>query len=159
PIVPSIKSAKQKRFLKLAKNLSHERDSLMPSTKRILITGSNGYIGSVMAPWFQSQGYEGVGLDTDYYGQFTLFAHLASIPTIHRDIREITASDLTGYDAVIHLAALSNDPIGNLNESWTREINFEGTIRVALAAKQAGVRRFLLSSSCIMYGMSEAAVV
>ncbi|HET6605904.1 MAG TPA: NAD(P)-dependent oxidoreductase [Rhodopila sp.] len=131
----------------------------MPDNKRILVTGSNGYIGSVMAPWFQGQGYDVVGLDTGYFAQCSLVPDVGIIPTINQDIRDIAARDLEGYDAVIHLAALSNDPIGNLNEGWTRDINLDGTIRLAIAAKQAGVSRFLFSSSCIMYGMSEAAVV
>jgi nucleoside-diphosphate-sugar epimerase len=131
----------------------------MAGNKRILITGSNGYIGSIMAPWFQNQDYDVVGLDTGYFAPCTLVPDAARVPTIDKDIREVTARDLSGYDAVIHLAALSNDPIGNLNEAWTCEINGQGTIRLAAAAKQAGVPRFLFSSSCIMYGMSEAAVV
>jgi nucleoside-diphosphate-sugar epimerase len=112
-----------------------------------------------MAPWFQSQGYDAVGLDTGYFHPCTLVPDLAEIPTIRKDIRDVTAGELDGFDAVIHLAALSNDPLGTLNEAWTQEINREGTIRLAKLAKQAGVQRFILSSSCIMYGMSEAAVV
>jgi nucleoside-diphosphate-sugar epimerase len=81
------------------------------------------------------------------------------VPALRKDIRDLTAADLKDFDAVIHLAALSNDPIGNLDADWTREINFEGTLRVAECAKAAGVQRFLFSSSCIMYGMSEASVV
>ena len=131
----------------------------MPSNPRILITGNHGYIGSVMAPWFKSQGYDVVGLDTDYFYPCTLVPDLAEVRTIRKDLREVTAKDLAGFDAVIHLAALSNDPIGNLNEGWTREINGDGTIHLAKLAKEAGVRRFLFSSSCIMYGMSEATVV
>lgn len=131
----------------------------MPDNKRILITGHNGYIGSVMAPWFMDQGYDVVGLDTGYFAPCTLVPDVMRIPTINKDVRDITARDLDGYDAVIHLAALSNDPIGNLNEGWTREINGQGTIRLAAAAKQAGIGRFIFSSSCIMYGMSDAAVV
>ena len=131
----------------------------MPDNKRILITGSDGYIGSVMAPWLQNQGYDVVGLDTGYFAPCTLVPDLASIPTIRHDIRDVAAADLDGYDAIIHLAALSNDPIGNLNEAWTREINLNGTVHLAMAAKQAGVKRFIFSSSCIMYGTSEAAVV
>jgi len=131
----------------------------MPDNKRILITGSNGYIGSVMAPWFQNQGYDVVGLDTGYFAHCTLVPDVAKVPTISRDIRDITARDLDGYDAIIHLAALSNDPIGNLNEAWTTEINLHGTSLLATAARQARVPRFIFSSSCIMYGMSEAAVV
>lgn len=131
----------------------------MHSNRRLLITGNNGYIGSIMAPWFQSQGYDVVGLDTDYFLSCELVPELAHVPTLRKDLREVTAKDLVGFDGVIHLAALSNDPIGNLNSDWTREINGEGTIRLARFAKQAGVPRFIFSSSCIMYGMSEALVV
>jgi len=131
----------------------------MSNNRRILITGSNGYIGSVMAPWLRSQDYDVVGLDTGYFSDCTLVPDLATIPTIRKDLREVTANDLVGFDAVIHLAALSNDPIGNLNEAWTREINGQGTIRLATFAKHAGVPRFIFSSSCIMYGMSTVAFV
>ena len=131
----------------------------MPNNRRILITGNNGYIGSIMAPWLFSQGYDVVGLDTGYFARCSLVPDTADIPTIHKDLRDIAVSDLIGFDAVIHLAALSNDPIGNLNEAWTREINSEGTVRLAMLAKQAAVPRFIFSSSCIMYGMSEAATV
>jgi nucleoside-diphosphate-sugar epimerase len=127
--------------------------------ERILVTGNNGYIGSVMAPWLKRAGYDVTGLDTNYFLDCTLVPDFAPIPTIRKDLRELTPADLRGFDAVIHLAALSNDPIGNLNEGWTREINLEGSIRLAEMAKSAGVRRFIFSSSCIMYGMSEAAVV
>jgi nucleoside-diphosphate-sugar epimerase len=81
------------------------------------------------------------------------------IPAVRKDIRDLEASDVEGFDAVIHLAALSNDPIGNLNDGWTEEINFKASVRLAELAKAAGVERYLFSSSCIMYGMSEAAVV
>jgi nucleoside-diphosphate-sugar epimerase len=131
----------------------------MPSNRRILITGHEGYIGSIMAPWLRNQDYDVVGLDTGYFSACTLVPNLAEIPTIRKDLREVSAKDLAGFDAVIHLAALSNDPIGNLNEVWTREINGDGAFRLAQCAKQAGVPRFIFSSSCIMYGMSEAAVV
>lgn len=130
----------------------------MPDNRRILITGNNGYIGSVMAPWLRRQGYDVVGLDTGYFDPCTLVPG-EEITTIRKDLREVAVKDLAGFDAIIHLAALSNDPIGNLNETWTREINGEGTLRLARLAKRAGVRRFIFSSSCIMYGMSEAAVV
>ena len=100
----------------------------MPNNKRILITGNSGYIGSVMAPWLQGQGFDVVGLDTGYFSACTLVPDLADVPTIREDLREVTAKELAGFDAVIHLAALSNDPIGNLNKAWTREINWQGTI-------------------------------
>lgn len=131
----------------------------MTGSTRILVTGHNGYIGSVMVPLLQCAGYEVVGLDTGYFRGCTLGASTTSVPAISKDLRAIEPSDLAGIEAVIHLAALSNDPIGNLNPNWTREINAEGTVRLAEMAKAAGVRRFLFSSSCIMYGMSEASVV
>jgi len=130
----------------------------MANNRRVLVTGNNGYIGSVMAPWLQSHGYDVVGFDTEYFAQCTFVPDLAEIPTRHKDLRDVTASDLAGFDAIIHLAALSNDPLGSLKKTWTWEINREGTICLARAAKQAGVSRFILSSSCIMYGMSEMAV-
>lgn len=127
--------------------------------KHVLITGHNGYIGSVMAPYFAQAGHNVVGLDTGYFQPCTLVSDPAEIPWVHKDIRNLELSDLKGFDAVVHLAALSNDPIGNLNAKWTEEINFRASVRLAELAKTAGVQRFLFSSSCIMYGMSEAAVV
>lgn len=128
------------------------------SVQRVLVTGHNGYIGSVMAPMLAQAGYEVCGLDTGYFSQCTLVPDNISIPSVWKDIRDITKEDLRGFDAVIHLAALSNDPIGNLDRGWTRQINFEGSVRLAQYAKAAGVKRFLFSSSCIMYGMSEASI-
>jgi len=112
-----------------------------------------------MAPHFARAGHEVVGFDTGYYAQCTLVPDGAPIPWIRKDIRNVEIGDLKGFDAVVHLAALSNDPIGNMNEKWTEEINHHSSVRLAELAKKAGVRRFLFSSSCIMYGMSEAAVV
>ena len=131
----------------------------MKNAKRVLVTGNNGYIGSVMVPWLQKSGYEVVGLDTNYFVDCTIVAPSDPVHTIVKDLREVKASDLRGFDAVIHLGALSNDPIGNLNDEWTKQINFEGTVRLVEAAKTSGVSRFIFSSSCIMYGMSEAAVM
>ena len=112
-----------------------------------------------MAPLFVQAGHQVTGLDTGYFQDCTLVADAGPIPAIHKDIRDLQPADLEGFDAVVHLAALSNDPIGNLNSAWTEEINFLASARLAELAKLAGVRRFLFSSSCIMYGMSEAAVV
>ncbi len=126
---------------------------------RLLITGHLGYIGSVLAPLAARAGYDVVGLDTGYFASCTLVPDPAPIRSIARDVRDLEKSDLAGFDAVIHLAALSNDPIGNLDEGWTHEINCEASVRLAERARAAGVRRFLFSSSCIMYGMSEANVV
>jgi nucleoside-diphosphate-sugar epimerase len=127
--------------------------------KRVLITGHKGYIGSVMAPYFVQAGYDVAGIDMGYFSRCTLVPDRLEIPSMQKDLRELELDDLKGFDAVVHLAALSNDPIGNLNEKWTEEINFHATVRLAELAKAAGVERFLFSSSCIMYGMSEAAVV
>jgi nucleoside-diphosphate-sugar epimerase len=127
--------------------------------KRVLITGHNGYIGSVLAPVLMQVGYEVVGLDTGYFSECTLVPDTVSVTSVCKDIRAIDEKDLLGFYAVIHLAALSNDPIGNLDVGWTRQINYEGSVRLAEYAKAAGVERFLFSSSCIMYGMSEANVV
>ena len=126
---------------------------------RILMTGHNGYVGSVMARVFVEAGHEVVGLDTEFYRDCTLVPDAVRVPCVRKDLRELEPDDLDGMDAVIHLAALSNDPIGNLNAAWTEEINFLASVRLAELAKAAGVRRFIFSSSCIMYGMSSAAVV
>lgn len=131
----------------------------MSTPKRILLTGHRGYIGSVMAPYLVERGYDVVGLDTGYFSECTLVEDAVTIPEIRRDLRDVTAADLAGIDAVVHLGALSNDPIGNLNEGWTEEINHEATVRLAELARDAGARRFLFSSSCIMYGMAAAEVV
>ncbi|NNU80310.1 SDR family oxidoreductase [Halovulum dunhuangense] len=131
----------------------------MTAPQRILLTGHDGYIGSVMAPHLVALGHEVVGLDTGYYAPCTLVPDRTTIPAIVKDIRDVVPADLKGFDAVIHLAALSNDPIGNLDQGWTTDINHTATVRLAELARDAGVRRFLFSSSCIMYGMSEAGVV
>jgi nucleoside-diphosphate-sugar epimerase len=125
----------------------------------ILLTGHNGYLGSVMAPYLVGAGYRVTGLDTEYFGDCTLVDVSLDTAAVRKDIRDLVPADLEGFDAVIHLAALSNDPIGNLNDGWTEDINFEASVRLAELAREAGVRRFLFSSSCIMYGMSETAVV
>ena len=122
---------------------------------RILMTGHNGYLGSVMAPYFRSAGHEVSGLDTDYFATNSL-VDPPQIEGVKRDLRELRTDDVAGFDAIVHLGALSNDPIGNLNDRWTEQINFESSVRLAELAKEAGVRRFLFSSSCIMYGLSEA---
>jgi nucleoside-diphosphate-sugar epimerase len=127
--------------------------------KRVLITGHNGYIGSMLGPIFVQAGYDIVGLDMGYFSACTLVPDKVEIPSTLKDLRELNVEDVKGFDAVIHLAALSNDPIGNLNAKWTEEINFRASVRLAELAKAAGVERFLFSSSCIMYGMSEANVV
>ena len=131
----------------------------MNNPKNILITGHNGYIGSVMTPHLLEAGYQVTGLDTGYFGECTLVPDRREAPAIRKDIRDLTAKDLEGFGAVIHLAALSNDPIGNLNDSWTEDINFHASVKLAELAKAAGVSRFLFSSSCIMYGASSTEIV
>jgi nucleoside-diphosphate-sugar epimerase len=121
---------------------------------RILVTGHEGYIGSVLAPLLADAGHEVVGLDTGLYAGCGFGNEIGVVPTLHRDVRDVTTDDLAGFDAVVHLAALSNDPIGDLNEELTYDINLSGTIRIAAAAKRAGVRRFVFASSCSMYGAS-----
>ena len=112
---------------------------------RILLTGHLGYIGSVMSPYLCSQGHEIVGLDTGYFEECNLGDPGAIASSIRKDLRDIVPSDLKGFDAVIHLGALSNDPIGNLNESWTQDINHHGSVRLAELSGEAGIRRFLFS--------------
>ena len=127
---------------------------------KILLTGHNGYIGSVMGPFLSSKGHDVVGLDVGYFSgtNFLPDKHEGRFPLI--DIRDIGASSsLKGFDAVVHLAALSNDPIGNLQPEWTESINTDGTLRLAELVKKAGVQRFLFSSSCIMYGAASLAEV
>jgi nucleoside-diphosphate-sugar epimerase len=121
---------------------------------RILVTGSHGYIGSVLAPVVARAGHDVVGLDTCFYRGCDFGEEIEAVATVQRDVRDVTAADFDGFDAVVHLAALSNDPIGDLNEQWTYDINLDATLRVARAAKEAGVRRFLFASSCSMYGAS-----
>ena len=116
-------------------------------------------MGSVMAPLFVKAGYDVTGLETGYFADCTLVSDALNVPSVQKDLRDLEPEDVEGFDAVVHLAALSNDPIGNLNAAWREEIKFEASVRLAQLAKAAGVRRMLFSSSCIMYGMSEASVV
>jgi nucleoside-diphosphate-sugar epimerase len=121
---------------------------------RVLVTGHKGYIGAVMVPLLIDEGYQVVGLDSDLYKgcDFDAKREPQSIPEIKKDIRDIEASDLQGLDAVIHLAALSNDPLADLNPALTYEINHAASVRLAQLAKNAGVPRFVFSSSCSTYG-------
>jgi len=119
---------------------------------RILITGHKGYIGAVAAPMIQAAGHDVTGLDSNLFEECEFGAASPEIPEIRKDLREVTAADLRGFDAVVHLGALSNDPLGNLNPGLTYEINHEASIRLAAHAKEAGVRRFVFSSSCSTYG-------
>lgn len=119
---------------------------------RILITGHKGYIGTVMAPVLASAGHHIVGLDSDLFEQCTFGEPPKEFQSVRKDLREVELSDLEGFDAVIHLAGLSNDPLGNLNAELTYDINYHASVRLARLAKEAGVSRFLFSSSCSTYG-------
>lgn len=119
---------------------------------RVLITGHQGYIGSVLAPMFQAAGNDVVGLDNGLFAECTFGKDDSKIPTISSDIRDVTADQLRGFDAIVHLAALSNDPLSNLNPECTYDINHRATVRLARLSKEAGVPRFLHSSSCSLYG-------
>ncbi len=120
--------------------------------RRVMVTGHLGYLGSVMVPILLSGGYEVVGLDTCYYDGCDLGDLPLEVPMIRKDIRDIAFKDLEGFDAVVHLAALCNDPIGDLNPELTLDINHRASVKLARLAKDAGVRRFLFASSCSMYG-------
>lgn len=122
---------------------------------KVLITGHTGYIGSVMTRQFQEAGHDVSGLDAGFFEDCILGPAPLAVPTLRMDVRDIVADDLQGFDAVVHLAALSNDPLGNLNASVTYDINHLASVRLAKAAKQAGVRRYLFASSCSLYGLSD----
>jgi nucleoside-diphosphate-sugar epimerase len=119
---------------------------------KILVTGHSGYIGVVLVPMLQANGHEVVGLDSDLYERCTFGDGIPKIRAMRKDIRDVEAADLEGFDAVMHLAALSNDPLGNLNPTLTYEINHLASVRLARLAKEFGVSRFLFSSSCSTYG-------
>jgi nucleoside-diphosphate-sugar epimerase len=119
---------------------------------RILVTGHDGYIGTRLIPLFQAAGHEVAGLDSGLFTDCTLGAEPPAIPAVKVDIRDAKPEHFEGFDAVVHLAALSNDPLGNLNPQTTYDINAHGTVNVARAAKEAGVGRFVFSSSCSLYG-------
>ncbi|MCE9544627.1 MAG: SDR family oxidoreductase [Planctomycetia bacterium] len=120
----------------------------------ILVTGCHGYIGSVLVPMLLDAGHRVVGIDSHWFEPCTFGPPSRDVPCIANDIRDVEASDLEGLDAVIHLAALSNDPLGDLDPELTYEINHRATVRLARLAKQAGITRFLVSSSCSTYGAS-----
>jgi nucleoside-diphosphate-sugar epimerase len=121
---------------------------------RILVTGHHGYIGSVTAPLLANAGHEVVGLDMFYYRGSDFRPSRTASDEEPFDVRDVDAEQLQGFDAIVHLAALSNDPLGDLRPEWTYDINLEGTVALAKAAKTAGVERFVFASSCSMYGAS-----
>ena len=123
---------------------------------KVLVTGHQGYIGVILTPMLQAAGHEVVGLDTDLYERCTFGDGMPTVPSMRKDLRDVEQADLAGFDAVMHLAALSNDPLGNINPSLTYDINHLASVRLAKLAKAAGVPRFLFSSSCSTYGAAGA---
>ncbi len=121
---------------------------------KVFVTGDRGYIGSVLTGMLQDKGYEVVGYDIGYYEQNCLYPQDDLYKKITKDIRDISLDDVEGSEAVIHLAGLSNDPLGALDPRLTEEINYQGTMKLASLAKKAGVKRFVYSSSQSMYGVS-----
>ncbi len=121
---------------------------------RILLTGNTGYIGTVLGPMLLERGHEVVGLDMDLYERCTFTGVVPDIKTIRKDVRDIETHDVEGFDAIIHLAGLSNDPLGDYRSELTEEINEKASIRLARIAKRVGVKRFLFASSCSNYGAS-----
>jgi nucleoside-diphosphate-sugar epimerase len=119
---------------------------------RVLVTGHNGYIGSVMVPLLERAGHDVVGLDLDLFAGCVFGEPRPEIESIRMDVRDVEIGDLVGFDAVLHLAAVCNDPVGDLNPQATYDINHLASVRLAEKAKRAGVPRFLFSSSCSLYG-------
>jgi nucleoside-diphosphate-sugar epimerase len=131
---------------------------------KVLLTGNRGYIGSIMAPLLKEYGYEVLGFDNDLFegcmfGDVTFCGPSNKIPYIKKDIRDVGLSDLKGVDAIIHLCALSNDPLGNFNPNITFEINHQASVRLAKLAKKSGVERFVYTSSCSVYGAATEELV
>jgi len=122
------------------------------SSMRVMVTGNLGYIGTVLTPMLMARGYEVVGLDIDLYRRCTFRDGLIEVPTLNKDLRDIALDDLRGIDAICHLAALSDDPLGNLNPKLTFEVNHKASVRLAELAKRAGIERYIFSSSCSCYG-------
>ena len=121
----------------------------------VLLTGNRGYIGSVLSKMLLDQGYNVTGFDTNFYTECSIIKEKLNITQINKDIREISRDDLRNIDAIIHLAALSNDPLGEFNPDLTRQINYEATVKLAKLAKEQKISRFVYSSSQSMYGISD----
>lgn len=119
---------------------------------RVLVTGHLGYIGPILTSMLLREGHDVVGLDSDLYRECTFGDWSPEVPCIASDVRDVSPADLDGFDAVLHLAALSNDPLGNLDPSLTHDINYRASVRLAELAKEAGVGRYIFSSSCSNYG-------
>ena len=128
----------------------------MNGIRRILVTGTEGYLGSLLAPELIRQGYEVIGLDTGFYKERTFYRNSGTTPlTLAKDLRHVEPQDLKDVDAVVHMSELSNDPAGQLAPTITYEINHKGSVHLAELARKGGVRRFVYMSSCSVYGLSE----
>jgi nucleoside-diphosphate-sugar epimerase len=121
-------------------------------TMKVLVTGSQGYIGTILVPMLIQRGHEIVGLDTDYYQRCTFSSEVPDNDFIKKDIRDVQHEDIEGIDAIIHLAGLSNDPLGDYRPELTKDINEKASVRLAVLAKETGIKRFLFASSCSNYG-------
>ena len=119
---------------------------------KVLVTGHRGFIGTVMVPMLVREGFDVTGIDTDLYRYCTYGNEPESVKSIIKDVRDVEPDDLRGYDAIVHLAALSNDPLGNLNADLTYDINHRASVRIAEIAREVGVSRYIFASSCSMYG-------
>jgi nucleoside-diphosphate-sugar epimerase len=126
---------------------------------KVLVTGHDGYIGCALVPMLVRAGHDVAGLDSYLYEGCTLGPEIEPIRAIRKDVRDVEVRDLEGFEAIIHLAGVSNDPLGDLNPECTYDINYRASVRLAKIAKQAGVRRFLFSSSCSNYGASSGDLV
>src|SRR5205807_1872078 len=128
----------------------------MDTIRRILVTGTEGYLGALLAPELIRQGYEVIGLDTGFYKERSLYQDGGTTPTTFaKDLRHVGLKDLKDVDAVVHMAELSNDPVGQLAPTITYEINHKGSLHLAELARKAGVKRFVYMSSCSVYGLSK----
>jgi nucleoside-diphosphate-sugar epimerase len=122
---------------------------------KVLVTGTEGYLGSLLPPLLIERGHEVIGVDTGYYKVGWLYNGTeVTAKTLTKDIRNITREDLEGVEAIVHMAELSNDPTGQLSPTITYDINHKGSVRLATIAKEAGVRRFVYMSSCSVYGVA-----
>src|SRR3954447_22032850 len=123
---------------------------------RILVTGHLGYIGTLLTPMLLKRGHDVVGMDADWYARCTFGdpRQIADVPNIRKDIRQANLADLKGFDTVMHLAALSNDPLGNYNPDLTDEINHKAAVKLGELSKEAGVKHFIFSSTCSNYGVA-----
>src|SRR5437773_2433692 len=121
---------------------------------RVLVTGHKGYIGSVLVPMLRAADLDVVGLDSELFAECTFGDAPRDGAGLRVDVRDVTGAELVGCDAVIHLAALSNDPLGDINPDCTYAINHRASVRLAQLAKAAGVSRFLFASSCSLYGVA-----